>query len=375
VAARKDNQDRAVVARPAEQQGGALVTAQQAVQVVEADLEHRLEDLGKALANRMDPRWYMSAVLSQFRRTPALWSVTRTQAGRVSVVAAVMEAANIGLPFLMGRAYLVPYKNEAQLIVGYQGLVDKVTGPTTGVTYVEAAVVYAKDEFDFQRGTGGYLHHREYIPDDGSTADRGPRRAVWVRVVFGTGQDRWDVWDMARVEAIRQRSKAKDSGPWVTDYDEMAKKSLLRNMTKTLRIDFQLMQLLDREDAWEAGAAQASGQAATSAQAGLRRQLQQRLAPDMPQDEPGATEPAAEAQGGAEPPHPAEQAPEAVQAGQAELDLGAAREPVRVNAEEPRQVCGATVLSLGTRYTCTMGPDHVASGSQHSDGAHDWPVA
>lgn len=361
----KQQQDRAVVAQAEPQRA---LTVVEATRTVERDLVNKQGDLAKALAGRYDPDWFTSAVASTFRRSPGLWEVAATDAGRASVIQSVIEAAQIGLPFLMGRAYLVPFYNtnsrakEAQLIIGYQGLVDKVTGPSTGVTFAEAAVVYAKDHFDYRRGTGGYLHHREYMPPAGASGadlDRGPRVAVWARVVFANGQDRWEVFGMADVERIRAMSKTANTGPWKDHYDEMCKKTVLRNLCKTLRMDFQLMQMLDKEDAWE-GAGRDQPAAGDGQQSKLRQQLQSKLTQDDAQlDEPA---------GSSQTPPPADTAATDAQTSPQDAPLWQPMDQA-TSAQLP-VVCGHGVVGPdGNEYSCTLAPKHKG---RHSDGQHDW---
>ena len=46
------------------------------------------------------------------------------------------------------------------------------------------------------------------------------------------GGHQFDVMSTREVEAIRKRSKAKDSGPWITDYEAMAAKTVIRRTSK-----------------------------------------------------------------------------------------------------------------------------------------------
>ncbi len=60
--------------------------------------------------------------------------------------------------------------------------------------------------------------------------ERTPDKLTHVYMVahFKDGGHYIDVMTRAEVEKVRQRSKAKDSGPWVTDYEAMARKSVVR---------------------------------------------------------------------------------------------------------------------------------------------------
>jgi recombinational DNA repair protein RecT len=68
-------------------------------------------------------------VLAAFSKTPALWSCTPA-----SIVRSVVDAATLGLEPVGGalaHGYLVPYGNECQFIISYQGLIEdrgKVVG-------------------------------------------------------------------------------------------------------------------------------------------------------------------------------------------------------------------------------------------------------
>ena len=45
---------------------------------------------------------------------------------------------------------------------------------------------------------------------------------------FRDGGHYFEVMSKAEVDSIRKRSKASDRGPWVTDYEAMAKKTVVR---------------------------------------------------------------------------------------------------------------------------------------------------
>lgn len=49
------------------------------------------------------------------------------------------------------------------------------------------------------------------------------------------------------MEAIRNRSRAGNSGPWVTDFDEMAKKTVFRRLSKWLPISSEYRDALDKD--------------------------------------------------------------------------------------------------------------------------------
>jgi recombination protein RecT len=52
----------------------------------------------------------------------------------------------------------------------------------------------------------------------------------------------------ADVESIRSRSKAGKSGPWVTDWNEMAKKTVFRRASKWVPLSPEVRDQIERED-------------------------------------------------------------------------------------------------------------------------------
>lgn len=384
---RQDQQALATVAEPARPQGNgsALMTLADANAALERDLARRDDELARKLAGSFPADYFMGLVLTQVRKLKpdVQQALASTPQGRASLVAACYLAAELHLPFLMGRMWLVPRKNgdvqEVQAMVGYQGLVDLITAPGTGVTYVDAAVVYAKDDFDFERGTNAYLRHRAYRPDIADNAkqadvvvDRGPRTHVWAQVVYANGQTRFDVMTYAEVEAIRKRGQG--GGPWTTDWDEMGKKTVLRRLAKTQRISLDAMRVIEREDDWERQAAEQPAQ--DDQQAALRRRLQAQVGA-RPQTAQGASQGTQDQDDGDPGP-----APDSVPAAtQATVDEAAHVGPTATQHQpqaaatggpsaQAAAQCGATLQDDDNVWTCTMAPRH---RGVHTDGQHDWP--
>lgn len=179
-----------------------------------------------------------------------------------SVMRAIVEAASLGLTFALGRAYLVPFKNkykdpvsgregfrmEAQLIPGYQGLVDLVRR-STGVKSVVAAAVYDGDEFSYSTGLSEdtFNHVSKVEPQDVKLTH------AYCIIRFLDGGYQWMVLTKKQVDAVRARSKAGDFGPWKTDYAAMAIKSAVRRCTKLCPASIELVRALELDDRYDAG--------------------------------------------------------------------------------------------------------------------------
>jgi recombination protein RecT len=105
--------------------------------------------------------------------------------------------------------------------------------------------VYENDEFDYQLGDEEKIHHKPTL------RNRGALIAVYSIVVMKDGEKSREVMSVDDVNAIRKRSRSPDKGPWATDFDEMAKKTVIRRHAKRLPMSTDLDGLVTRDDDFE----------------------------------------------------------------------------------------------------------------------------
>jgi len=192
-------------------------------------LQRMAPEMARAVPKHLNPDRLARIVLTEVRRTPLLANCTTDSFG-----GAIMSCAQLGLePGATGEAYLLPFKNnktgnyEVQLVVGYQGMA-KLFWQSPIAKSLDAQVVYANDHFEYEYGLAPKLVHRPVLND------RGDPIAYYAVATTTTGGSAFVVLSRADVEKIRRRSKAKDSGPWQTDYDAMARKTAVRQLFKLL---------------------------------------------------------------------------------------------------------------------------------------------
>lgn len=140
----------------------------------------------------------------------------------------------------LNEAYLVPFWNskkscnEAQFMPSYRGL-QNLARRSGEIAEIYSKTVKENDLFEVEEGT-----ERKIIHKPNYTKDRG--EAVCFYAVFKTkdGNVDFEIMTIAEVDAIRMRSKASGSGPWVTDYEEMAKKTVMRRLLKRAPMSIEL---------------------------------------------------------------------------------------------------------------------------------------
>lgn len=179
--------------------------------------------LGALGSQQAVDRWKTMLAMELFRK-PDLLNCTPA-----SIVAAAIEAASFGLEFGPRKhSYIIPRKGQATFSPSYMGLVH-LAKQSGLVEQVSGQVVCDGDDFRYSLGLDPNLEH---IP--GST--RGAVTHAYAIVRFANGSKDFEVMDRSEIDAIRKRSASPGSGPWVTDYNEMAKKTVIRRICK--RLDF-----------------------------------------------------------------------------------------------------------------------------------------
>jgi recombination protein RecT len=255
------------------QNGGAIQKrAPTVIDQVKAGFEQWRPTLAAVLPKHLDPDRVIKMSLMAVMRSPDLQRCTP-----ISIVKAAVTAAEMGLEVgsFLGEAYLVPFKNkkqvrdgntwkevqvtEAQLIPGYKGLI-KLARQTGDISEVYAVIVdkneHARSMFRVILGTTREVHHEMLLEDRA-----GEMFAVYGVVRFKDGSKHFEVLTKAQVDAIRARSKASGAGPWVTDYEWMARKTAIKQALKTVTLspekpkDLQTAMALAADDAADAGEA------------------------------------------------------------------------------------------------------------------------
>ncbi len=178
------------------------------------------------LPANLTPERLMKIAVIACAKNPTLYECTQQ-----SVLQCVILGAELGLEAggPLGHLWLVPFKNKGRLectpIIGYQGYVE-LAYRNPRVQSVEARVVNENDEFDVSYGKVLRLHHKPTFKSPG------PAIAAYSVIHINGGGTIADVMSKDDIEKIRARSRAKDSGPWVTDWDPMACKTVYKRLQK-----------------------------------------------------------------------------------------------------------------------------------------------
>lgn len=209
-------------------------------QTIEDYMKKMAPAMAQALPKHMDIDRLSRLAMTTIRTTPAL-----KDADIGSLLGAVMQAAQLGLePGLMGHCYLLPFNNkkkgikEVQFIIGYKGMID-LARRSGHIKSIYAHAVYSNDEFDYELGLESKLIHKPTMAED-----KGEFIGAYAVAHFKDGGYQFEFMSKADIEKRKGRSKAGSSSysPWATDYEEMAKKTVVRHMWKYLPISVEMQQ-------------------------------------------------------------------------------------------------------------------------------------
>jgi len=229
-------------------------------------VEKQTASLRKALPSHIKGPSFVRSLQTQLRLIPKLQECTP-----LSFLSCAYQIAQLGLTPspLLGECYLIPRrKNEKRgtewierylcsLVIGYKGLISLATRGGN-VLDISTDAVYEKDDFTLEKGTHPKCIN---IPFDGE--DRGEFRGAYAVATMKNGFKKFEYMSRHEINKIRDKSDGylaaikpqgekstwkKPSSPWITDYDEMAKKTVIRRLCKTIPFALELQQAISLDE-------------------------------------------------------------------------------------------------------------------------------
>ncbi|MFM7009271.1 MAG: recombination protein RecT [Betaproteobacteria bacterium] len=209
------------------------------------------EQMALALPRHMTADRLARIALTEVRKNPMLASCDQA-----SFLGAIMQCAALGLEpgGALGHAYMIPFRNnkkqivEVQFIVGYRGMID-LARRSGQILSIEARTVYEQDHFHIRYGLESTLEHTPNL----DVSDRGKLRYVYAVAKLKDGGVQFDCMGMSEVESIRAQSRAATNGPWVSHFEEMAKKTVIRRLFKYLPVSIEMQRAVGLDEQADMG--------------------------------------------------------------------------------------------------------------------------
>lgn len=152
------------------------------------------------------------------------------------------ESARLGLPLggPLARAHAVPFWSkkvggyEAKMIVDFKGYVELALR-SGKVSKIESQVVYENDMFALEFGDTPRLVHVPHLDPSKRGACVGAYAIAWLcnGAIVREFVHESDIQKIKNVSLSKQKGESK-SGPWISDEDQMRRKTAVRRLQKYL---------------------------------------------------------------------------------------------------------------------------------------------
>jgi recombination protein RecT len=180
-----------------------------------------------ALPRGVDLDKFLRVAITALQNNPDLLDSRKYD--RNSLYASIMTAAQLGLlpDVQLGECYFVPRKGKVCLDPGYRGLIKLARQGDIG--HVESELIYENDQVLYVLGDESRL------TIDVNWRDRGQLVACYALAKYRDGSMcAREVMMKEDIDAIRAISQAASGPAWTNNYNIMARKTLIRRLSKWL---------------------------------------------------------------------------------------------------------------------------------------------
>ena len=222
------------------------VTQQKKPQTLQEYVQRMSSQSKLALPANLTPERFERIVLTAISSNPKLQECTPT-----SFLGAMMTAAQLGVEpnTPLGQGYLIPRNGrngmECTFQLGYKGMID-LAYRSGDIANIGAYTVYKNAEFHVQFGLNPDITH---VP---CMTDRGDPIAFYA---YYKTKDGGFGFDVMSVEDERKHAKQFSesvkrgwSSPWDTNFEEMAKKTVLKKVLKYAPLSTEVASKIGMDD-------------------------------------------------------------------------------------------------------------------------------
>lgn len=227
-------------------------------------LEQNKAVIQQALPRHMNPERLMRVAITSVTSNPNL-----LECYVPTLIGGIIQCSQMGLEpnTVLGHAYLVPFWNskkgrkDAQVVIGYKGLID-LARRSGQIVSIAAHAVYSGDAFEYEYGLTEKLRH---VPADG---DRGEITHFYAVAHMKDGGHAFEVMSAESIREIRDAAAKKNraktdsdgnpiiTGPWRDHFEEMGRKTVIRRLAKYLPLSVEMATAVSLDDRAAGGGAQ-----------------------------------------------------------------------------------------------------------------------
>ena len=208
------------------------------IAVIRQNLTAMAPEFKAALPSHVSVEKFSRVAMTAIQNNPTL-----ANADRRSLFGAVVRLAQDGLLPDGREAALVMFGNKAQAMPMIAGILKKIR-QSGEVAKVSAQVVHENDHFVWKLGFDEDVEHSPPPLDQA----RGKPIGAYATAVLKDGSRLLEVMSYEEIEQVRAVSRSGKNGPWVAWWGEMARKTVMRRLSKRLPMSTDLEDQFDRDE-------------------------------------------------------------------------------------------------------------------------------
>ena len=191
-----------------------------------------------ALPKHINSDRFVRIAITTIRQNPKL-----AQCSQESLLGALMVSAQLGLePGTLGQCYLIPYGRECQFQIGYKGMIELLRR-SGQLKDIYAYSVYENDDFEITYGLDRNLIHKPNL------ANKGNFLGCYCVAILKDDTRAFEYMTKEEIEAHAKKfSKTFGNGPWKTDFEAMAHKTVVKKMLKWLPLSVEFLENIEKDD-------------------------------------------------------------------------------------------------------------------------------
>ncbi len=207
-------------------------------------LDKMKDEIAAALPSMVSSERFQRVALTAFSSNPKL-----QECDPVSFIGAMMESAQLGLEpnTPLGQAYLIPFNSkngmQVQFQIGYKGLLE-LAQRSGKIKTLYAHEVRENDVFDIDYGLNQTLTHKPLLK-----GSRGEVIGYYAVYHLDTGGNSFVFMTKDEIlDHAKKFSKTFKFGPWQTDFDAMAKKTVIKQLLKYAPLSIEMQRAVTSDE-------------------------------------------------------------------------------------------------------------------------------
>lgn len=196
------------------------------------------QQFAAALPKHLNSERFTRVAITEIRKNPKLAGCKAE-----SLLGSLMVMAQLGLePGPLGQCYLIPYGLECQFQLSYKGMIELLRR-TGQLSDIYAYTVFENDDFSIEYGLDRKLTHKPNFKDSGEPI------GYYAVAILKDGAKAFEFMTKEAVEAHMKRfSKTYNNGPWKTDFEAMAHKTVVKKLLKWLPVSVEFIENMRKDE-------------------------------------------------------------------------------------------------------------------------------